>query len=75
MSADKNNYQKLKKIFSRTNADISAINCSIPDKDSKNLYKNVANGERNILEKFSYSSFSKRSQFVDVLIKKINALI
>ena len=75
LSADKNNYQKLKKIFSRTNADISAINCSIPDKDSKNLYKNVVNGERNILEKFSYSSFSKRSQFVDVLIKKINALI
>ena len=39
------------------------------------LFANVANGEFNKLENFSYKSFSKRSQMTESAINKINELL
>ncbi|MBP3821429.1 ATP-dependent helicase [bacterium] len=69
LSADKNNYEKLKKIFKTDIVKIGDNNESI------SLYNNVKNNEHNILKNFSYTSFSKRSEMTDEAIKKIKTLL
>jgi len=96
LSADKNNYERLKRIFSN---DLPPIACGgFPLKGGRNacdnlcplqgrnalqgqrgyaadkLFANVAQGEFNKLENFSYESFSKRSQMAQSMINKINEL-
>ena len=72
LSADKNNYTKLKKIF-KSDKKITAterINQTAAD-----LYFNVQNNEQKILQKFSYESFSKRSECIDAVIGEIFKLL
>ncbi len=73
LSADKNNYSKLKQIFnsdSETLKDNSKLS-----EDAQNLYKNIYKNETNILKNFSYLSFSKRSEITQTSIKIIKKLI
>ena len=90
LSADKNNYERLKKIF---NSDICPLKggrnestdiCPLKGGNGSQsqrvlaadkLFANVANGEFNKLENFSYKSFSKRSQMTESTINKINELL
>lgn len=74
LSADKNNFEKLKKIFN--NPKIEQANEKTKQTDrSLALYKNARFNEENILSRFHYESFSKRSEMVDSAISKINSLI
>ena len=77
LSADKNNYERLKKIF---NSDICPLKGGNGSQSqgglaADKLFANVANGEFNKLENFSYKSFSKRSQMTESTINKINELL
>ena len=77
LSADKNNYERLKKIF---NSDICPLKGGNGSQSQRvlaadKLFANVANGEFNKLENFSYKSFSKRSQMTESTINKINELL
>lgn len=78
LSADKNNYERLKRIFNNI-CPITEGNALKGQKDSKNnadkLFANVAHGEFNLIENFSYNSFSKRSQMAENVINKISELI
>lgn len=71
LSADKNNYEKLKRIFEKK----EFIKTKQNPKESDKLFANVAQGEFNKLENFSYESFSKRSQMAQSVINKINELL
>ena len=73
LSADKNNYKKLKNIFGQT----EIINARISQRQSvaQKIFYNVLADERNTLDNFSYLSFSKRSQMCENLINKINSMI
>lgn len=74
LSADKNNYRKLKDIFDNPEEiNLNDISCMISDCSS--LFKNVLNGEINLLKSFSHESFSKRSMMIEMSIKKINSLL
>ena len=89
LSADKNNYERLKKIFSEflptergRNADENICphtggNGSQGQRglEADKLFNNVAHGEFNKLENFFYTSFSKRSQMVECVVNKINELV
>ncbi len=74
LSADKNNYQKLKNIF--RNSDVVTL-----DENSQLygvtgvLYQNVLNDENNLLQNFSHESFSKRSGMIEEAIKRVNLLL
>lgn len=73
LSADKNNYEKLKKIF---HSEILKLESrSKMNQVVENLYKNVRFDESNILYNFSYESLSKRSGMIDTVCKKINQLL
>ena len=76
LSADKNNYQKFKKIFENHQCSEKNI-CLLTHNESKanKLFSNVVNSEFNTLENFSYMSFSKRSQMVDSVILKVNEFL
>lgn len=73
LSADKNNYKKLKNIFGQT----EIINARISQRQSvaQKIFYNVLADEKNTLDNFSYLSFSKRSQMCENLINKINSMI
>ncbi|MBQ8459659.1 ATP-dependent helicase [bacterium] len=72
LSADKNNYEKLKSIFK---TEIIKLEDSPAEKKSNLLYKNVCFDESNILPNFSYESFSKRSAMLENAILKIKKLL
>jgi len=76
LSADKNNYERLKKIFSEFLLPERG-KCPTGQRglEVDKLFDNVANGEFNKLENFSYTSFSKRSQMVESVINKIKELV
>ncbi len=73
LSADKNNYARLKQIF--PNSEVIFANAKTVTKDSIKLFTNVSKGEENVLENFSYKSYSKRSEEVAKVIKKIRELL
>ena len=76
LSADKNNYERLKRIFKNL-CPLSGENILKEQSGSESykLFANVANGEFNKLENFSYDSFSKRSLMVQSVINKIGELL
>ena len=76
LSADKNNYERLKRIFNNF-CPLKGGNDSQSQRglESDKLFANVAQGEFNKLESFSYDSFSKRSQMAQSVINKIIMLI
>lgn len=73
LSADKNNYQKLKKIHSNTRI-IYAINQYSTD-SAQNLFENVKSEEKKLLENFSSLSYSKRSVMCTNAFESIKDLI
>lgn len=73
LSADKNNFEKLKKIFNPEI--IKAESDSSIEKEALKIYKNAYLDEANILDSFAYESFSKRSAMLDAAVKKIKDLL
>lgn len=73
LSADKNNFAKLKRIFNPKIIQLSSNSSMLTD--AENLFNNVKAGDVNVLENFSNTSFSKRSEMVDEVIKVINKLL
>jgi len=73
LSADKNNYQKLKNFFGE-----NIITAKEPVEISltaNELYKNVCQDESNILHNFTHTSFAKRSAMIEAVTNKITELI
>lgn len=76
LSADKNNYERLKGIFNNNFCSVQADNTIMQKQyEADKLFANVKDGKFNQLENFSYISFSKRSQMADSAIKRINELL
>ncbi len=73
LSADKNNFEKLRKIFSPEI--IKLEDKSKLNNTALNLYNNVVSGETNILDNFSFESFSKRTSMVEQAIDKVRKLL
>ena len=73
LSADKNNYEKLKRLF-KTEIfkldDISKMELAVG-----NLYENVCLEKDNILDDFYYDSLAKRSSMIEAACAKINKLL
>ncbi len=74
LSADKNNYSKLKKIFKEQEI-LTLNNISYIAKDADYLFENVKDLKHNVLKKFSYISKSKRSEITGDVILAIQNLI
>lgn len=72
LSADKNNYKKLQRIFNTENT-VSAQKTN--NETAQKLFNNIINDEKNVLDDFSHLSFSKRSQMCADLTEKIKTLI
>lgn len=72
LSADKNNFEKLKSIFK--NSQIIKLEDS-SSVDALNLYNNSCYDENNILNMFEYDSYSKRSNMADAALDKIINLL
>ena len=72
LSADKNNLEKLKNIF-KTDITKLTANSKLLN-DAQTLFNNIYQDEENILNNFSYNSFSKRSETVDSAINLIKDL-
>jgi len=75
LSADKNNFEHLKNIFKNKPEIINLDETSKMKHDVQNLYKNVLSDEKNILENFSQVSCSKRSEMIDIAVKKAKYLL
>lgn len=73
LSADKNNFSKLKNIFKAEILPASENTRLLSE--AKKLYANVYNDETNVLDNFTSYSYSKRSATVTNAIDKINKLI
>ncbi len=73
LSADKNNYTKLKTIFDE-NTIPARENQELLDRGLK-LFNNARCDEENILDGFRYETCAKRSAMIDEAIEKINKLI
>jgi DNA helicase-2/ATP-dependent DNA helicase PcrA len=73
LSADKNNLTKLKTIF-KSETVVLEENSQLST-SAENILKNVRNDENNILSRFSYDSFVKRSSMVEKGLKKLNELL
>ena len=73
LSADKNNYRKLKNVFG--NNVITAKEPIEISLTANELFKNVNNGESNILKNFSHKSYAKRSSMIDEVTNKITELL
>jgi len=73
LSADKNNFEKLKKFFPseiiqlETNTNLT--------KDASILYNNTNNNETNCLTNFEYQSIAKRTNMLEIAIKRIQQLL
>lgn len=73
LSADKNNYEKIKQFF--PNSEVIKLEQSTQiNSDAENIYENVKSHQANPLNNFKYVSFSKRSEMVDSAIKTIKLL-
>ena len=72
LSADKNNFEKLKNIFGSEILELEQKSNMLAD--AEKLYKNIDSEERNTLHNFLFDSYSKRSDAVDNAIKKIKKL-
>lgn len=78
LSADKNNFSKLKSIFNKAGNELEVVKLEDENnifRQASNLYRNVINEENNILTSFSYESYSKRSAMVDEALNRINELL
>ncbi|MCM1339742.1 MAG: ATP-dependent helicase [Muribaculaceae bacterium] len=73
LSADKNNFSKLKSIF-KSEVEIIQSDSKLAV-DAENIFKNIYSEEQNILQNFSYESLAKRSSMVDSAVEKNNELI
>ncbi|MBR1425091.1 ATP-dependent helicase [bacterium] len=73
LSANKNNFQRLKSIFS--SQIIKLDETSILKSDAQNIFNNIYKDENNVLENFSYEALSKRSEIIENAIKNIKTLI
>lgn len=73
LSADKNNFTKLKSIFKSEVIKLDEQSKLIDD--AEKLYRNTFNDELNVLNNFSYESFAKRSSMVENVVKKVNNLL
>ena len=73
LSADKNNYTKLKDIFGPSEQNIQE-NSAVEQRGLK-LFNNVQKDEQNILDGFHYETFGKRSAMAEKAIEKINELL
>ena len=74
LSADKNNFEKFKKIFSKSDEQKLA-ETSIMYSDSQKLFDNAKNSKLNVLNNFEFKSFSKRSEMVENAVKQIKYLL
>ena len=74
LSADKNNFEKLKKIFNALETN-KIENSSEMDKTAQLLYRNANYDETNILDNFGFWTFSKRASMIEAGIKKIKKLL
>ena len=73
LSADKNNFEKLKKIFSD---EIKVLDSRSKMCDTAlKLYNNTVLGETNVLDNFNFESFSKRASMVEHALNKIKKLL
>ena len=70
LSADKNNFTKLKSIFKG-----EVISLDGEDADAEKIFNNTSNDEQNLLKNFTYESFAKRSSMIESVVKRINELI
>ena len=73
LSADKNNFEKLKVIFK--NPQIKVLQSDNKKSSSRVLFDNVISDKADVLNNFSYDSFSKRSMMLDLAIRKIKNLL
>lgn len=73
LSADKNNYQKLKTFFG--DEFITAKEPVEISLTANELYKNVCHYECNLLKNFTHTSFAKRSAMVEEVANKIAELL
>lgn len=73
LSADKNNYKKLKSIFNNQVIVIPSESKML--QDSQTLYENIFNGKSDTLHNFTFESLSKRSEIIESTIKKIKKLL
>lgn len=73
LSADKNNYEKIKQFFPKSEV-IKLEQSTQINTDAENIYENVKSHQANPLNNFKYVSFSKRSEMVDSAIKTIKLL-
>lgn len=74
LSADKNNLEKFKQILPQTKT-LTLSEKSKMFSDAENLYKNIEKSELNILNNFSFNSFSKRSEMVENAVNKVKELL
>lgn len=72
LSADKNNYTKLKKTF---NSDKRITATEKANKSATDLFYNVLNDEQRVLHNFSYETFSKRIECIDAVCTEITKLL
>lgn len=72
LSADKNNFEKLKHIFK--NPQINVLTSEKQKTSAKILFDNVISESADVLNNFTYESFSKRSGMLEVAIEKIKCL-
>lgn len=73
LSADKNNYQKLKNIFGDKIIVIPSQSKML--QDSQTLYENIYSEKVETLHNFTFESLSKRSEIIECTIKKIKTLL
>lgn len=73
LSADKNNLEKLKKIFKTDTTELPSNSNLI--NDAQTLFNNIYQNNENILNNFSYNSFSKRSETIESSITLIKTLL
>lgn len=74
LSADKNNYYKLKSFFGNSNI-IQAKGMPNISERSMKLFANIKNEDENILPDFEVQSHSKRSSMIEAVIKQLKKLL
>jgi len=73
LSADKNNFEKLKKIFGDEIQHLE--NTGYMSSDAEKIYQNTIEGSANVLNNFSFESFAKRTSMIGHAQKIIKELI
>ncbi|MBR1460518.1 ATP-dependent helicase [bacterium] len=76
LSADKNNFEHLKTIFKDKTYELIDLNeNSKLVRDVERLYGNIFENKVNVLENFSLVSCAKRSEIIDIAVKKVKSLL